>query len=75
MKSIFFKKDIENILFDILLPKSKPFTVGIFYRPPSQNNFLNLLKEDFDKLNPEKKELHILGDVNINLLIIMENHF
>ena len=65
----FFHKDIENILFDILLPKSKPFTVGVMYCPPGQNNFLDLLKEDFDKLNPEKKELQILGDFNINLLI------
>ena len=26
-------KGIENLVFDILLPKSKPITIGIFYRP------------------------------------------
>ena len=30
-------KEIENLFFDILLPKSKPFTVSILYRPPNQN--------------------------------------
>ena len=28
-------KEIENIVFDILLPKSKPITIGVFYRPPN----------------------------------------
>ena len=33
-------KEIENIIFDILLPKSKPITIGVFYRPPNQANFM-----------------------------------
>ena len=28
-------ESIENIFLDILLPKSKSITVGIFYRPPN----------------------------------------
>ena len=30
-----FPLDAENIFINILLPKVKLFTVGIFYRPPS----------------------------------------
>ena len=32
-------KNIEYIIFDILLPKTKPFSIGIFYRPPNKANF------------------------------------
>ena len=28
-------ENIENIVLDILLPKSKPIAVGIIYRPPN----------------------------------------
>ena len=34
-----FTDDIENIFFDILLPKLKPILVGIVYRPPDQSVF------------------------------------
>ena len=35
----------ENILIDILLPKSKPITLGIIYRPPltSQASLMTLI--------------------------------
>ena len=65
----YFLNEIENIFVDIFLPKTKPFTLGFFYRPPNQYNFLHLIEDDFKKLNPESKELHILGDININTLI------
>ena len=28
-------KEIENLVFDILLPKLKPITIGVFYKPPN----------------------------------------
>ena len=62
-----FPEEIENIFFEILLPKTKPITVGIIYRSPNQNNFLKTLNETFAKLDTLKKELYILGDFNINL--------
>ena len=64
--------ELEYLMFDIYLPKTKPFCVGIFYRPPSQNNFLDILCEDFLKLDVLNKEYYILGDFNINLLIAGE---
>ena len=42
--------------------------MGIFYRPPNQNKFLDLIPNDFASLNPEKKEIVVLGDMNVNLL-------
>ena len=33
-------KEIENIIFDILWPKSKPIAKGLFCRPPNQVNFM-----------------------------------
>ena len=65
----YFSNEIENIFIDIFLPKNKPFTLGFFYRPANQYNFLRLIEDDFKKLNPESKELHILGDINLNTLI------
>ena len=67
IKKDFFPEEIENIFFEILLPKTKPITVGIIYRPPNQNNLLQTLNENFAKLDTLKKELYILGDFNINL--------
>ena len=35
-------KEIGNLLIDILLPKSKPINIGVFYRPPNQAEFMGL---------------------------------
>ena len=61
-------KEIENIIFDILLPKSKRITIGIFYRPPNQANFMELIVKSFSLLNLKDNEIYLLGDFNINLL-------
>jgi len=63
-----FSNEIENVFIDILLPKTKPFTVGVFYRPPNSVDFLKDVEEDFLKLLPETNDLFILGDFNINVL-------
>ena len=44
-------KEIENIIFDIFLSKSKQITMGIFSRPPNQANFLESLVKSFSLLN------------------------
>ena len=63
----FFPNVIENIFFEILLPKTSPITVSIMYRPPSQTNFLEILNMTFEKVDVDKKEIYILGDFNINM--------
>ena len=60
-------KVIENIIFDILLPKSKRITIGIFYRPPNQANFMELIVKSFSLLNLKDNEIYLLGDFNIVL--------
>ena len=58
---------IEHVFFEILIPKVKPIAVGIFYRPPNSNDFLNLLSNSFQQIDLNKKEIYLLGDFNINL--------
>ena len=64
-----FSSDLENIFFDIFLPKSKPILVGIIYRPPDQPMFLKKLTSAiFNTDNFNNQEVYILGDININLI-------
>lgn len=63
-----FSADIENIFFDIQLPKSRPLLVGVLYRPPTANGFLDKLTLAISKTNNfDNQEVYILGDLNINL--------
>ena len=38
---------LEHVFFEILLPKVTPIAIGIFYRSPDVNNFLEILSNDF----------------------------
>ena len=66
-KKNLFPNDIENVFFEIHLPKTKPITVGIVYRPPNETNFIKTFNKKFAKLDTTNKETYILGDFNINL--------
>ena len=46
-----FPSEIESVFFEILLPTSKPITVGTIYRPPNQSNFLEVLNENMNKID------------------------
>ena len=61
-------KEVGNIIFDILLPKSKRIIIGVFCRPPNQANFVELIVKDFSHLNQKDNKIYRLGDLNINLL-------
>ena len=54
-------------VFDILLPKSKGITIEVFYRPPNQAEFMNLMVKKCSNLNLKDNEIYPLGDFNINL--------
>ena len=41
-----FFNDHFNITFDILMPHTKPITVGIIYRPQNQSKFLDIFEEN-----------------------------
>ena len=60
-----FPCKIENIFFKILLPSTKPMIVGTIYRPSSQNNFLELLNSNVEKINSVDDEIYILGDFTL----------
>ena len=47
--------DIEDIFFDILLPKTKPIFVGIIYRPPNSINFLECFNNHLDDINRDNE--------------------
>ena len=51
-----FSDEIENIVFDMLLPKTKPISVGILYRPPDQSK---VLQKHFQPLYPASTPLTI----------------
>ena len=53
---------MEVIFVDLFLPKTKPISVGIVYRP------LQLFAEILNSLNILENEIFILGDMNINIL-------
>ena len=54
---------MENIVLDILLPKSKPITVGIIYRP----------QNPLGKLRLQPNEIYLLGD--FNSILFFEGHY
>ena len=64
-----FPSVIECVFFEILLPNSKPITVGTIYHPPNQSNFLEVLNENMNKIDSISNETYILGDFNINLCL------
>ena len=60
---------IEHVFFDLLIPKVKPISIGIFYRPPNANTFLETFQNDLNLIDFKKFEVYFLGDFNINLLL------
>ena len=46
----------------------KSISIDIFYRPPTQNDFLETLLSEFEKIDFNRNEVYLLGDFNINLL-------
>ena len=62
-----FPLEIENVLFEILLPSSKRITVETIYRLPNQLNFLEALNENMNIVDSISNEIYILRDFNIDL--------
>ena len=53
--------DVECIFIDVMFPKTKPFLVGAWYRPPDNGNFLDKFKDIIGRI-PSGTEMYILGD-------------
>ena len=56
------------MFFDLLIPKVKPISIGIFYRPPNVNTFLETFLNDLKLIDFGKSDVYFFGDFNINLL-------
>ncbi len=62
-------KDLELIFVQISNPRSRPFLVGTWYRPPSSAlHVFPLSHEIIDKIDVENSDLYLLGDLNCDLL-------
>ena len=59
--------ETENIFLELLIPETRPVTVGIVYESPDKSRFLEILSNSLNSLNMLSEEWHILGDLNINL--------
>ena len=67
----YLSDDIENISF--LLPKTKPISIAIVCKPPTNNRFLDYLSKGLNDFNLMENDLFIFGDTNINILDNGEN--
>ena len=64
-------QNLENIVLDILLPKSNPMNVGIIYKAPNQVDFIDHFNNALGKLPFQFNEIHLLGDSNIDLFLMV----
>jgi hypothetical protein len=62
-------KNLEAVCIEIIKPQSQPFVVVTAYRPsnPSSEFFIDF-KSLVKKIDDENKEIHILGNLNCDLL-------
>ena len=63
-------EDVENCWIEIQRPKQSKIVIGCIYRHPSQNRqiFHEAIESQLNKLNNERCEVYITGDMNIDFL-------
>ena len=66
------RNEIESITFDILMPHTKPITVGIIYRPQISLNFLIFLKKIY--LNSTQAIMKFTSWVISTLIFLKTEH-
>ena len=69
---------VENIWIETNIPKSSSILLGVYYRPPNTSKFLskdfdNILNETLQSATDEKKEIILMGDLNVNYLSKTDN--
>ena len=61
--------NLECLVIEITNPRSRPFLVGTWYRPPSSPpDLFSHFEVLMDKIDAENSEFHLLGDINCNML-------
>ena len=59
---------LECLFVEISKPRSTPFLVGTWYRPPSSSpNLFSKFENVIAKIDAENKELYLLSYINCNL--------
>ena len=65
-----FPREIESVFFEILLPNSKPITVGTIYRPPNQSNFLEVINESTNRIDLVMNKIDSKFNINLSLICL-----
>ena len=61
--------NLERLTVEMSKPRSKPFLVSTWYRPPqSSPDLFSTFETIIDKIDAENLELYLMGDLNCNLL-------
>ena len=67
--------DLESVCVEIIKPHSQPFIITTVYRPPnSSTEFFTIFENLIRAVDDENKDLHILGDLNGDLLKVIPDH-
>ena len=64
-----FSNSVENVFFDLLIPWLKPLSIGIFYRPPNVNTFLETFANNLKLIDLRKLKFVFLDIVNDKFLL------
>ena len=64
MRSDLSRENLEAMFIEVLFPRSRPFLVSVFYRPPSDGSFLDAFRDVVSKVDL-RDEVYMLGDFNI----------
>jgi hypothetical protein len=60
-----FDENLETITIEISKPKSKPFLINCWYRPPdTPRELFNNYEDLITKMDSENKEVILIGDFN-----------
>ena len=69
IRSDLVPNDLEGVCLEIIKPNSRPFIVASVYRPPDcSSEFFTSFESMIKAADNENKELHILGDLNCDML-------
>ena len=61
--------DLEIICIEICKPRSRPFLISAWYRPPnSEMKLFDFFEIFLSKCDAESKELIVIGDMNCNMI-------
>ena len=64
-----FCRNIESIFTDIFSPKSKPFLIGVLYRPPENPYLIEHLNNSLKESNiSNTQKCYLIGEFNVDLL-------